>query len=264
MPFIDILGLRVEYQDIAAQPEKAHLAPFVLLHEGLGCITMWRDFPQKLAAATGRRTIVWSRPGYGQSDPWPQPRTPRYMHREAHESVPAFLDALDIAAPWLFGHSDGSSIALLFAAAFPQRVAGLVVLSPHEFVEEITLSGIRAAVDIWNTTSMPQKLARHHRDAQRVFEEWSQCWLSPEFRQWNIEDCLPAITCPVLAIQGQDDEYATMRQIERIAELTPDTRLLKLPNCRHSPQFDQPEAVIQATCNFTQRDVTHEAQAPAH
>jgi len=248
MKHILIAGLNLEYRDI---PASAVARPtLVMLHEGLGCVAMWRDFPDKLAAATGCRVLVYSRPGYGSSDPHPQPRQPDYMHREAREVLPAFLAALGIVRPVLVGHSDGGSIALIHAGSFPQAVAGLVVMAPHEFVEEETLAGIRTARKFWSSSDWPQRLARYHRDVQRVFHDWNDCWLSPEFRDWNIENCLPEIRCPVLAIQGEDDEYATLRQIEVIAEKVPGTQLLCLANCGHSPQRDQEAAVLAAIAGF--------------
>ncbi|WP_298397750.1 alpha/beta hydrolase [uncultured Azonexus sp.] len=248
MKHILVAGLNLEYRDIPASA--VDRPTLVMLHEGLGCVAMWRDFPDKLAATTGCRVLVYSRPGYGSSDPHPQPRQPDYMHREAREVLPAFLAALGIVRPVLVGHSDGGSIALIHAGSFPQAVAGLVVMAPHEFVEEETLAGIRTARKFWSSSDWPQRLARYHRDAQRVFHDWNDCWLSPEFRDWNIEDSLPAIGCPVLAIQGEDDEYATLRQIEVIAEKVPGTQLLCLANCGHSPQRDQEAAVLAAIAGF--------------
>ncbi len=244
MKQITVLGLRLEYQEFPALEDDK--PTILMLHEGLGCIQMWRDFPQQVAAATGCRVIVWSRAGYGQSDPWPELRTPRYMHREALEALPALIKALQIERPILFGHSDGGSIALIFAGAFPQVPRGVIVMAPHEFVEEETLAGIRVAKTAWTATDWPQKLARYHADAERVFSDWNDTWLSPEFRDWNIEAYLPAICCPVLAIQGEDDEYATMRQIEVIAQVVPGAEMLKLGGCGHSPQRDQPAAVLKA------------------
>ena len=248
MKQIKIEGLNLEYKDF---PATATDRPtLVLLHEGLGCVAMWRDFPDKLAAAIGCRVVVYSRPGYGASDPHPQPRQPDYMHSEGREVLPAFLAALGIKSPVLVGHSDGGSIALIHAGSFPAAVSGVVVMAPHEFIEEETLAGIRVARKYWGSSDWPQKLARYHRDAVRVFHDWNDCWLSPEFRDWNIEELLPTIRCPVLAIQGENDEYATMRQIEVIAEQVPGTQLLKLANCGHSPQRDQEAAVLAAIAGF--------------
>ena len=251
MKHILVNGLRLEYRDFPAAVEG--LPTLLLLHEGLGCVAMWRDFPAQLATATGCRVVVWSRPGYGGSQPYPEERKKGYMHREAEESLPALIAALHIERPLLVGHSDGGSIALIFAGAFPEVPLGIAVLAPHEFVEEVTLVGIRAARSIWESTDWPTKLGRYHLDAVRVFEEWNDTWLSPLFRDWNIEQYLPKIRCPVLAIQGEDDEYATMRQIEVIAEQVPGTELLKLPNCGHTPQRDQEAAVLAALLAFVDR-----------
>lgn len=251
MKHIIIRGLRLEYLDIpAATPGRPVL---VLLHEGLGCVALWRDFPAQLAVATGCRTIAWSRPGYGGSAAYSEARTPRYMHREAEEILPDFLAALHIEKPVLVGHSDGGSIALIFAGAFPQAVLGITVMAPHEFVEEETLAGIRQARQAWNTTDWPKKLARYHHDASRVFSDWNDTWLSPEFREWNIEKYLRTISCPVLAIQGEDDEYATMRQIEVIGERVAGAELLRLSRCGHSPHRDQTGAVLDAVSCFVNR-----------
>ena len=251
MKHILVNGLRLEYRDFPAAGEG--LPTLLLLHEGLGCVAMWRDFPAQLATATGCRVVVWSRPGYGGSQPYPEERKKGYMHREAEESLPALIAALHIERPLLVGHSDGGSIALIFAGAFPDVPLGIAVLAPHEFVEEVTLAGIRAARSIWESTDWPTKLGRYHQDAARVFAEWNDTWLSPPFRDWNIEQYLPKIRCPVLAIQGEDDEYATMRQIEVIAEQVPGTELLKLPNCGHTPQRDQEAAVLAALLAFVDR-----------
>ena len=251
MKHVTVEGLRLEYRDIDATDAK--MPTLVLLHEGLGCVAMWRDFPQKLAAATGCRTVVFSRAGYGHSEAYAEPRSPRYMHHEGEVMLPAFLDALGIERPVLVGHSDGGSIALIFAGAFPARPLGVAVMAPHEFVEDITLAGIRAARRVWESSDWPQKLARYHHDAPRVFSDWNDTWLSPAFRDWNIEAYLPRIACPVLALQGEDDEYATMRQIEVIGEVVPGTEVLKLPACGHSPQRDQEAAVLSALAAFVSR-----------
>lgn len=251
MKHVTVKGLKLEYRDYPATIEGR--PTLLLLHEGLGSVTMWRHFPEKLAAATGCRLIVWSRAGYGGSEPYPEPRTVRYMHREGEEMLPALLEALKIDRPILIGHSDGGSIALIFAGAFPEEPLGVVVMAPHEFIEAETLAGIRAARQIWDDTDWPHKLARYHRDAPQVFSDWNDCWLSPPFRDWNIEEYLPKIRCPVLAIQGEEDEYATMRQIEVIAEQVPGTELLKLPKCGHSPQRDQEALVLDALAAFVSR-----------
>lgn len=252
MKHVSVAGCRLEYRDFpATEPGRPTL---LLLHEGLGCVAMWRHFPEKLAAATGCRVVVWSRAGYGGSQPWPEPRRSDYMHREAQQALPELLAALHIERPLLIGHSDGGSIALIFAGSFPEVPLGVAVLAPHEFVEEVTLTGIRAAREAWASTDLAKKLARyHHERTEQVFRDWNDTWLSPAFRDWNIEDYLPRIVCPLLAIQGEDDEYATMRQIDVIAARVPGTQLLKLPACGHTPQRDQEAAVLTALAGFVAR-----------
>lgn len=251
MKHLLINGLRLEYRDIPAVVDGQPC--LLLLHEGLGCVAMWREFPVRLAAATGCRVIVWSRPGYGGSQAYLEPRRLRYMHGEAEASLPALLAALNVERPLLIGHSDGGSIALIFAGMFPEVPLAIAVMAPHEFVEEITLAGIRSARLFWQTSDWPKKLARYHADAARVFSDWNDTWLSPPFRDWNIEEYLSRIRCPVLAIQGEDDEYATMQQIDRIAAQVPDTQCLKLANCGHTPQRDQEAAVLEALVAFVKR-----------
>lgn len=219
----------------------------VFLHEGLGSLAMWRDFPARLCAAVGARGLVYSRPGYGRSTP----RAPEefwdldFMHRQAHEVLPALLAALRVEAPlWLFGHSDGGSIALLHAARFP--VAGAVVLAPHILVEDLSVASIEQARIAYETTDLKQRLAKYHDDPDSAFYGWNRIWLHPPFRQWRIEDEIESIACPLLAIQGVDDEYGTLEQIRGIARRLPQTQLLELADCRHSPHRDQPEAVIAA------------------
>jgi len=252
MKHIVVNGLRLEYRDHPALvPGRP---PLLLLHDGLGCVAMWRYFSTRLAAVSGCRVIAWSRAGYGGSQAYTDLRTPRYLHREAEEVLPALLAALRIEAPVLIGHSDGGSIALIFAGAFPAVPRALAVIAPHEFVEPEALAGIRAAGIAWHTTDLPQKLARYHQaSAERVFKDWHDCWLSPAFRDWNIEESLGNIRCPVLAIQGEDDEYATMRQIDVIAARVPGTQLLKLARCGHFPQRDQEAALLDGLAVFIDR-----------
>jgi pimeloyl-ACP methyl ester carboxylesterase len=246
---LTVAGCRLEYRDLPAAA--ADRPSLLLLHEGLGCVAMWRDFPDQLAAATGCRVVVWSRAGYGGSQAWPEARQPDYLHREAQQALPELLAALGIARPVLIGHSDGGSIALIFAGSFPDVPRGIAVMAPHAFVEDVTLAGIRQVRAAWASSDLPQKLARyHHERAPRVFSDWNDTWLAPAFRDWNIEAYLPRIACPVLAIQGEDDEYASMRQIEVIGERLPGTQLLKLADCGHRSQRDQEAAVLAALREF--------------
>jgi len=239
----------------------------VFLHEGLGSVAMWTDFPDRLCAAGGYRGLVYSRPGYGTSTPrraderW----APDFMHREARRVLPALLDALDIDVdgdpPWLFGHSDGASIALIHAAGFPSRVAGLVLLAPHLDVEPKGIAGISLARDAYRDGDLRDRLARHHADVDSAFRGWNDIWLSPDFRTFDIRALLPDIACPVLAIQGHQDQYGTMAQIDRIADALPATELLKLDDCGHSPHRDRTAAVVEATVHFV---AGHRATALSH
>jgi pimeloyl-ACP methyl ester carboxylesterase len=240
--------LRIEYQWVGG----ADGPVMVFLHEGLGSVAMWRDFPGRLCDAAGLRGLVYSRPGYGRSTPRPPHEKwgPDFMHRQAREVLPALLRELGVDRPWLFGHSDGGSIALLHAAAFPQALRGAVVLAPHILVEDISVASITKAREAYQQTDLPQRLARYHDDADSAFFGWNDVWLSPAFRHWNITEELRAIRCPVLAVQGLDDEYGTLEQIRGIARVVPHAQLLEIPQCGHSPHKDQPEAVIEAVARF--------------
>jgi pimeloyl-ACP methyl ester carboxylesterase len=244
----------IEHAWVGVDDPRAPLVVF--LHEGLGSVSMWKDFPQQLCNAAGARGLVYSRPGYGQSTPRPhaEPWELDFMHRQACDLLPALLAALgvDTAAepPWLFGHSDGGSISLIHAASFPGRVAGAIVMAPHILVEEFGLVSIRAAREAYMQGDLRAKLARHHADVDSAFWGWNDIWLHPLFPTWTIESLLPAIACPVLAIQGHDDPYGTMEQIDGIARRTPRTTLLKLDHCGHSPHRDQPQAVLAAAAKF--------------
>lgn len=222
----------------------------VFLHEGLGSVRMWRDFPDRLCATAGLPGLVCSRLGYGASDPLPGPRNARFMHEEATSALPALLRACEIDRPILFGHSDGASIALIHAGTFPEVARAVIVLAPHLFVEPVCVTSIAAISRDYAGPALRERLARYHADVDGAFHGWSDVWLSDEFATWNIEDAVAASRCPILAIQGEDDQYGTMRQIERIAELRPGTRLARLPGCRHSPHNDRPDEVIELTCAF--------------
>ncbi len=223
--------------------------PIVLLHEGLGSISMWRDFPEQLAQATGHQVIAWSRRGHGHSDHLPAKRDPDYMHHEA-DALIALLDHLAIERAHLFGHSDGGSIALIAAARRPDRVATLTLEAPHVLVEQVTVDSITKVKAVYQSTDLGQKLGRHHADGDHTFWRWNDIWLDPRFRDWNIEDVLPGIRAPALLIQGYDDEYGTMDQLDRIAAVLPVTRRLALEACGHSPHRDQTQAVLEATRAF--------------
>ena len=224
--------------------------PIVMLHEGLGSVSQWRDFPERVAAATGSEVFVYSRYGYGGSSPLEEPREVSYMQNEAEVVLPKLLEEAAIHGPVLLGHSDGASIALLYAARFPDSATALILEAPHVFVEELTVESIAQAKIAYQTTDLPEKLARHHQDADRTFWGWNDIWLDQRFRSWNIEPCLDFIRCPVLVIQGRDDEFGTIKQIEAIQARIQATRLALLPECRHSPHRDQTEATLRQIATF--------------
>ena len=251
MAYVDLHNRRIEVERIfAGAPERPVL---VFLHEGLGSVAMWKDFPGRVAHATGCNVLVYSRYGYGNSTVLAEPRTPHYMHDEALVALPELLDRLAIERPILVGHSDGGSIALIHAGAGVRPVTAVVTLAAHVMVEDLSVASIAAAKAAYETTDLRERLARYHADVDSVFWGWNHIWLAPEFRAWNIEEYLPRIACPVLAIQGEDDEYGTMEQMRRIGAQIADAELLELQDCRHSAHKDQPEAVIEAIRRFVDR-----------
>jgi pimeloyl-ACP methyl ester carboxylesterase len=259
MPFasVDWAGRPVSLELAWVNRSAGAKAPvMVFLHEGLGSVARWRDFPQRLCRAIGVVGLVYSRPGYGRStarpahERWP----PDYMHRQAGEVLPALLEVLRIDPRerrlWLFGHSDGGSIALLYAARHPGLVAGAVLLAPHIMVEDISVQSIAAAREAYLTTDLRDRLAKYHQDVDSAFFGWNDIWLDPRFRGWSIGAELGSIRCPLLAIQGKGDEYGTLEQVRGIARRLPRTRVLELDACGHAVPRDQPEAVIAAVQDF--------------
>jgi len=250
-------AVRIEHQWLRREDTAAPL--MVFLHEGLGSVSMWRDFPAALCEALGCRGLVYSRPGYGQSTPrgadehW----TPDFMHRQAREVLPALLTALGIDAAhdklWLFGHSDGGSIALLYAAMFPTQPSGVIAMAPHILVEDVSVSSIAQTRDVYLQTDLRDKLARHHADPDSAFWGWNDIWLHPDFRQWRIDAELATIACPLLAVQGVNDEYGTLQQVHGIARVAPQCQVVELADCGHSPHRDQREPLIEAVRNFFQQ-----------
>lgn len=231
----------------------------VFLHEGLGSHAMWRDFPDTLCKELGWQGLVYSRPGYGRSTPrrkevrW----TSNFLERQAVEVLPSLLNTLGVSEAcrdiWLFGHSDGGSIALLHAAAFPAKVAGVIVLAPHIMVEQMTVESIQKAREAFLSTNLRSRLARYHDDPDSAFWGWNDVWLSPDFRTWNIQAELTTIRCPVLAMQGVRDEYGSMEQIRGIQKAVPAAQLLEIESCGHSAHKDCPEHVIAKVKEFTAR-----------
>lgn len=250
-------AVRIEYQWI--EPQKPDAPLLVFLHEGLGSLALWKDFPWRLCQRLGWRGLVYSRPGYGRSTPRAASESwgVDFMHRQAYEVLPALFKALSINGArqplWLLGHSDGASIALLYAARFATQVAGLILLAPHIMVENKTVASIEQARLNYLETDLRTRLARYHDDPDSVFWGWNRIWLDPAFRAWSIETAIQSISCPLLAMMGLDDEYGSLKQIDRIAAALPQTELLKLQACGHSPQRDQGPALIEAVCDFAGR-----------
>lgn len=229
----------------------------VFLHEGLGSIAMWRDWPQALCERLGMRGLVYSRPGYGFSTPRePHAKWPiHFMTDQARDVLPALLDALGIdprerRRMWVIGHSDGGSIALLYAALFPDALAGAVAIAPHLFVEDLSVQSIAQTRQLYETTDLRGKLARYHADVDSAFYGWNEIWLNPEFRQWSIVGEIARIRQPLLAIQAHDDNYGTMAQIDTIAAHVPQAQLVKLAAGGHSPHRDAPDALNDAIAAF--------------
>jgi pimeloyl-ACP methyl ester carboxylesterase len=253
--FLVVQGRRIEVKRIGGG--SADAPELVFLHEGLGSVSHWKDFPARISAATGCGVTVYSRYGSGNSDVLTEERTVRYMHDEALAVLPDLLAQLKIENPTLVGHSDGGSIALIYASAH-DHVRGLVLLAPHVFVEDLSVASIAEAKVKYDTTNLREKLARHHRDVDHTFWGWNNIWLHPDFRHWNVEECLPRITCPILCIQGQEDQYGTMAQVEAIAgQSGGPVEILALADCRHSPQRDQPDATAAAIVGFVEAEGTN-------
>ncbi len=251
MPSLAAGGHRLEYERIDGRPAAPTL---VLLHEGLGSVALWRDFPAKLVAASGCPGIVYSRYGYGWSDPREAPHGVDYMHREALEVLPELRAKLGLDDVILVGHSDGASIALIHAGSGRWPVRAVIVEAPHVFVEDVSIASIAAARRAYDTEGLRQRLARFHADVDGAFSGWNDIWLHPAFRDWNIESYLPGIRCPTLAIQGADDEYGTLAQIDAIERSVsgPFERLV-LRDCKHSPHREQEQATLAAMTGFIAR-----------
>lgn len=246
---VEVAGRHLEVVDAPGTGSQA--APLVFLHEGLGCIRLWRSFPERIATATGRRVVVYSRAGYGASDPVELPRSADYMHHEALEVLPALLDKLEIDRPLLVGHSDGASIALIHAGGSNRTLAGLALLAPHLFVEEHTLGGIRDARRAYLEDGLRARLARYHADVDNAFWGWNDVWLSPGFVRWSIEEYLPRIISPILAIQGEDDRYGTLEQLARLQCLSSGSVTIRLlAGCGHSPHLERPEPTFEALVSW--------------
>lgn len=231
-------------------PPAQSQSTIVMLHEGLGSLAMWKDFPHQLALATGCGVLLYSRYGHGKSERLAEKRSVDFMHHEAKVVLPELLRHFAIEHPILLGHSDGASIALIYAGTWPARVRALILEAPHVFVEDLSIRSIAAIRTLYESTGLPQKLARYHDHVNETFRGWNDIWLDPNFRNWNIEEYLAPITCPVLVIQGENDEYGTLAQVQAIQRRIPATQTKILSNCGHSPHRDQPAATVAAITKF--------------
>ena len=248
--FLDVAGHRLEYRRLGPDPEVA--PTLVLLHEGLGSVGLWADFPARLQAATGCGVFVWSRAGYGASSPVPLPRPLDYMQREATEVLPPLLDAIGLRRGVLVGHSDGASIAAHHIGTIRDpRIEAGVLIAPHFLVEDMCVAAIAEAKIAYETTDLRAKLARWHSDVDVAFYGWNRAWLDPQFKFWDIRDGLETVNRPLLVIQGADDQYGTMIQVDTAVERSPaPVKTAILPGVRHSPHREAPEATIAAILDF--------------
>jgi pimeloyl-ACP methyl ester carboxylesterase len=243
-----VAGRAIEAVELAGDADRAAL---VLLHEGLGSVGLWRELPQALHDATGRRVIAFSRHGHGRSEPPIAPRTPAFFHEEALGVLPAVLEALDVPRPILVGHSDGASIALIHAGRHP--VTALVLLAPHVFVEDVTVEAIRATREQYERGDLRERMARHHDDVDAAFWGWCGVWLDPEFRSWSLDDDVARVRAPALLVQGADDPYGTLEQLDRVEAATGGATERLVVTGGHSPHLEHPGEVVAAVAAFAAR-----------
>ncbi len=251
--FLEIAGQRLEYRMIGPRPDAA--PTIVMLHEGLGCVGMWGNFPDRLAAATGAGIFVYSRAGYGKSDSVALPRPLSYMHEEARRVLPALLSAIGFRRGLLLGHSDGASIAAIYAGSIQDhRIRGLILIAPHFFVEDVSIRSIAEAKVAFERDDLREKLARWHRDPDNAFRGWNDAWLDPEFRNWDITQDLAYVRVPILIVQGEDDQYGTTRQIDVAQEecYCP-VEIALMPGAKHVPQREAPDSTLKAIGDFANR-----------
>ena len=256
--FLSIGAQRLEYRMIGPRPNAA--PTLVMLHQGLGCVGMWEDFPEKLQAATGTGVFVYSRAGYGQSSPVTLPRPLSFMHHEAQETLPQILETIGFQRGLLVGHSDGASIAAIYGGSHQDhRVGGLVLIAPHFIVEDVTIAAIAAVRKAYDSTELRARFARWHADADATVHGWSDVWLKGDFRKWDLTEFLAYIRVPMLIVQGEDDQYGTVRQIEIAQEecYCP-VEVALLPGAKHVPQREAPEATMKAIAEFVKRVLENE------
>lgn len=251
--FLDVAGQSLEYRMIGPRPSEA--PTIVMLHEGLGSVGLWGDFPDKLAAATSAGIFVYSRAGHGQSSPVKLPRPLSYMHDEARDILPELLTAIGFKRGLLLGHSDGASIATIYAGSIQDhRIRGLILIAPHFFVEDVSIQSIAEAKTAYAQTDLRAKLARWHKDPDNAFRGWNDAWLDPKFREWDITQELAYIRVPILIVQGEGDQYGTVKQIEIAREecYCP-VEVALLAGAKHSPQREAPDAALKAVSEFANR-----------
>jgi pimeloyl-ACP methyl ester carboxylesterase len=255
-------GKRLSTLRIDPPPQQAQSGrpTILMLHEGLGSVEMWKHFPERLAARTRCEVVAYSRYGHGSSDRLTEKRAVEFMHHEGEVVLPELLDKLGILHPILLGHSDGGSIAIIFAGTYPKIPQALILEAPHVFVEDLSVTSIAKTKIVFETTELRRKLARYHDHVDETFWGWNDIWLDPRFRSWNIESYLSAIRCPVLCIQGEQDEYGTIAQVLAIQRQVSGTQVVMLPECGHSPHRDQPEATLNRMARF----VEQVENTPAH
>jgi pimeloyl-ACP methyl ester carboxylesterase len=250
---IIILSYKLRMRSILHDNHRALKSPvLVFLHEGLGCIDSWADFPETLASMTGYDALVYDRLGHGKSSPLAYPRTYQYLHEEALIDLPQIMTHFQLDQVILIGHSDGGSIALLFAAAYPDRVKGIITEAAHVFVADVTTKGIKDTVNAYEKTDLKERLTRYHaRNTETLFRAWADTWLSPQFKKWNIEYCLPRIKSPILIIQGRDDEYGTAKQVEAIAsQVAVPAKAYLVSKCGHIPHLQARKRVLEEMTSF--------------
>lgn len=261
--FVAIGSRQLEYRMVGPRPDVA--PTLVMLHEGLGSAALWGDFLRQLSDATGAGVFAYSRAGYGRSDPMGLPWPTSYMHDEAREVLPALLDAIGFRRGLLCGHSDGASIAAIYAGSVQDhRVRGLVLMAPHFFVEDVGLAAIAEARDAYTTSDLRERLARWHANVDVAFRGWNDVWLSPEFRAWDISEMLAYIRVPILIVQGENDQYGTRRQVTLAQEecYCP-VEVALLPDARHSPHKEAPAATLAAIADFVNRLLKDHAEGVA-
>ncbi|HEX3709100.1 MAG TPA: alpha/beta hydrolase [Pseudolabrys sp.] len=260
--FLDIGNQHLEYRMVGPRPGEA--PTIVMLHEGLGCVGLWGDFPERLQKATGCGVFVYSRAGYGASSPVTLPRPLSYMHDEARDVLPLLLDAIGFKRGLLLGHSDGASIAAIYAGSHQDhRIGGLVLIAPHFFTEDAGIKSIEESRNAYETGDLRAKLSRWHADVDNAFKGWNGAWLDPKFRQWDITEFLAYIRVPVLIVQGEADEYGTVKQIEAAErECYCPVEVALLPGVKHSPQREAPEKTLKAILDFVGRVLAANGAAP--